>query len=67
MLGLPSFEAVTLALLVCLLGMGSSRTVDVAMMFNTKCLKIRRIETELLHLLECSGRFARSLVVYVHG
>ena len=47
--------------------MRSGRTVDAAMMFNTKCLKIRRIEAELRHLLECSGRFTRNLVVYIDG
>lgn len=64
---LPTLEAVMLSLLVGFPCMRSGRTVDAAMMFNTKCLKIRRIETELLHLLECSGRFTRSLVVDING
>ena len=51
---LPTLEAVTLTLLVGFPCMRSGRTVDAAMMFNTKCLKIGRIEAELLHLLRCA-------------
>jgi hypothetical protein len=54
MLCYPSGESVILTLLVGFLGMGSGRAMDAAMMFNTKCLKIGGIETELFHLQRCS-------------